>query len=69
MADVIKFNIDGVDINVKDNTARTNANQALAIAQEIEALDRLEIAYTSATETITITRTTHALTNGNGGGN
>lgn len=66
MADVKKFNIDGVDINVKDETARTDsssaltrANQAYAKAEEVEHLARLEISYNSATETITFTRTSN----------
>ena len=66
MADVKLFNIDGTNINVKDETARTNANtaiqtanQALALAEYIESLARLEISYNSTTETITFTRTTH----------
>ena len=66
MADVKQFNIDGTNILVKDETARTNANTAIntaneakAIAEYIESLARLEISYNSSTETITFTRTTH----------
>lgn len=66
MPDVKQFNIDGSNITVKDETARTNAsnavstaNSALALAQYIESLSRLEITYSSVTETITFTRETH----------
>lgn len=71
MADVKQFNIDGTDILVKDEIARTSAGTALAKAQEalelaeyIESLARLEISYNSSTETITFTRTTHEETQG-----
>lgn len=71
MADVKQFNIDGTDILVKDETARSIANTALTKAQEaldlaeyIESLARLEISYNSTTETITFTRTTHEETQG-----
>ena len=67
MPDVKQFVIDGTTINVKDETARTSATNAVTIAnnaltkvQEIEALERLTITYTSANETITFTRETHA---------
>lgn len=66
MADVVKFNIDGTDINVKDSTARTDAAAALALAQQIAALSRLEVAYTSATETISFTRVQPTNNGGNG---
>ena len=56
MPDVSKFNIDGTEINVKDGTARTDASQALTLAQQIAALSRLEVTYTSSTETISFTR-------------
>lgn len=66
MPDVKIFNIDGTDINVKDETARTNAtnaltraNQAYTKAEEVEQLARLEISYNSTTETITFTRTSN----------
>ena len=66
MPDVKQFNIDGTNIAVKDETARSNAStaiskaeEALAIAEYIETLARLEISYSSATETITFTRETH----------
>ena len=66
MPDVKQFNIDGTNISVKDETARTNANTAIstaneakAIAEYIESLSRLEISYNSSTETITFTRETH----------
>lgn len=63
MPDVKLFNIDGTDISVKDETARTmatnaesTANDAMALAEEIAELSRLEISYNSSTETITFTR-------------
>lgn len=56
MPDVSKFNIDGTEITVKDGTARTDATQALTLAQQIAQLSRLEVSYTSATETIAFTR-------------
>ena len=66
MPDVKIFNIDGTDINVKDEIARTNAtnaltraNQAYTKAEEVEQLARLEISYNSTTETITFTRTSN----------
>lgn len=58
MPDVRKFNIDGTEIDVKDSTARTDASQALALAQQIAQLSRLEVSYTSSTETISFTRVT-----------
>ena len=72
MPDVKQFNIDGTNIAVKDETARTNAStaiskaeEALSIAEYIETLARLEISYSSVTETITFTRETHEeVTNG-----
>lgn len=66
MPDVKQFVIDNTTIDVKDVTARadatqavTTANTALAKVLEIEALERLTITYSSATETITFTRETH----------
>lgn len=66
MPDVKQFVIDGTTINVKDETARTSsaaavatANSAMTKVEEIEALERLTITYTSANETITFTRETH----------
>ena len=66
MPDVKQFNIDGTNILVKDETARSNAStavskaeEALAIAEYIETLARLEISYNASTETITFTRETH----------
>lgn len=73
MPDVSVFNLGGQDINVKDATARGNAqsantaaneaaktaNEALKKAQEIEKLSRVTVSYTPATETIAITTTTH----------
>lgn len=72
MPDVKQFNIDGTNIAVKDETARSDANtaiqtanKALSIAEYIETLARLEISYNSSTETITFTRETHEeVTNG-----
>jgi len=66
MSDVAKFNIDGTDILVKDQTARTSAsaavttaNAAMAKAEYIESLARIVVTYTAANETITFTTETH----------
>lgn len=66
---VSKFNLGGEDIEVKDTTARTtastastNATNALNKVTELEKLSRVEVAYTSATETISITTGTHDVT-------
>lgn len=75
MPDVTTFNIGGTDINVKDETARTaaenaqntastaasNASQALQIAQSIEELGRVTIVYSAQNETITITTENHSV--------
>lgn len=74
MADVVKFNIDNTDINIKDETARTNAGTALNNSNTamqnastalnkviaLEQLTRIDITYTSVNETITITREDHS---------
>lgn len=73
MPDVSVFNLGGQDINVKDATARSNAqsantaaneaatkaNEALQKVQDIEKLSRVTVSYTPATETITIITATH----------
>lgn len=59
MPDVAVFNLGGQDINVKDATARSNANKALQKVEEVEQLSRVTVSYTPATETITITTATH----------
>ena len=73
MPDVSVFNLGGQDINVKDATARSNAqsantaakeaatkaNEALKKVQDVEKLSRVTVSYTPATETITITTATH----------
>lgn len=73
MPDVSVFNLGGQDINVKDATARSNAQSANTAAQEaattatkalqkieeVEKLSRVTVSYTPATETITITTATH----------
>ena len=73
MPDVSVFNLGGQDINVKDATARSNAqsantaateaaataNQALQKVEEVEKLPRVIAEYTPATETIKITTSTH----------
>lgn len=73
MPDVSVFNLGGQDINVKDATARSNAqsantaaNEAVAKADEalqkvqnIEQLSRVTVTYTPATETIKIITSTH----------
>ena len=76
MPDVTTFNLGGQDINVKDATARSNAqnantaateaattaNKALKKVEEVEKLSRVTIEYTPATETINITTATHTPT-------
>lgn len=66
---VSKFNLGGEDIEVKDATARTtastasaNATNALNAVAELEKLSRVEVAYTVANETISITTGTHDIT-------
>lgn len=73
MPDVTVFNLGGQDLNVKDATARSNAqnantaateaattaNEALQKVKEVEKLSRVTIEYTPATETIKITTATH----------
>lgn len=73
MPDVSVFNLGGQDINVKDATARSNAqsantaaneaatkaNEALQKVQDIEKLSRVTVSYTPETETIKITTATH----------
>lgn len=73
MPDVTVFNLGGQDINVKDATARSNAqnantaatqasataNEALQKVKEVEKLSRVTVEYTPATETIKIATATH----------
>lgn len=66
MPDVTVFNLGGQDINVKDATARstaqnanTTATEALQKIKEVEKLSRVTIEYTPATETIKIATLTH----------
>ena len=73
MPDVSIFNLGGQDINVKDATARSNAqsantaaneaattaNKALQKVEEVEKLSRVTVSYTPETETLTITTATH----------
>ena len=73
MPDVTVFNLGGQDLNVKDATARSNAqnantaateaattaNMALQKVEEVEKLSRVTIEYTPASETIKITTSTH----------
>lgn len=73
MPDVSIFNLGGQNLNVKDATARSNAqsantaaneasktaNEALKKAQEIEKLSRVTVTYQQPNETITITTGTH----------
>lgn len=75
MPDVSIFNLGGQNINVKDATARSNAqsastaaseaattaNEALKKAQEIEKLSRVTVSYDPTKETITITTATHTV--------
>lgn len=76
MPDVSIFNLGGQNLNVKDATARSNAqsantaateaaktaNEALKKAQEIEKLSRVTVTYQPTDETITITTATHTTT-------
>lgn len=73
MPDVSVFNLGGQDINVKDATARSNAqsantaateaantaNEALQKVKEVEKLSRVTVTYQPTDETITITTATH----------
>ena len=73
MPDVTTFNLGGQDINVKDATARssaqnantaateaaTTASQALKKVEAVEKLSRVIVEYTPATETIKIATSTH----------
>ena len=76
MPDVSIFNLGGQNINVKDATARSNAqnantaateaatsaNEALKKVKEVEKLSRVTVEYTAATETIAIKTATHTTT-------
>ena len=69
MPDVSVFNLGGQNINVKDATARSNAQsantaatEALQKVVEIEKLSRVTVEYTAETETIKITTATHTTT-------
>lgn len=73
MPDVTTFNIGGTEITIKDETARStaqnalskagtaenNANNALTKVTELENLSRVTVAYSADTETITITTGNH----------
>ena len=59
MPDVSIFNLGGQNINVKDGIARSNANQALQLVQEIEQFSRVTVSCEQQSETITITTATH----------
>lgn len=66
---VSKFNLGGQIIEVKDASARTNANtaninatNALNKVTELEKLSRVEVSYVADTETISITTGTHDVT-------
>ena len=59
MPDVSIFNLGGQNINVKDGIARSAANQAMQLVQEIEQLSRVTVSYEQTTETITITTENH----------
>ena len=73
MPDVSIFNLGGQNINVKDGIARStaqsanttaaeaksSADQALPLVQEIEQLSRVTVSYARNSETITITTGTH----------
>lgn len=76
MPDVSIFNLSGQNINVKDATARSNAqsantaatqaattaNEALQKVKEVEKLSRVTVSYAPNDETITITTATHTTT-------
>lgn len=76
MPDVSIFNLGGQNINVKDATARSNAqsantaaieaattaNEALQKVTEVEKLSRVTVSYAPTDETITITTATHTTT-------
>ena len=76
MPDVSIFNLGGQNINVKDATARSNAqsantaaneaattaNEALQKVKEVEKLSRVTVSYAPTEETITITTATHTTT-------
>ena len=76
MPDVSIFNLGGQDINVKDATARSNAqsantaatqaattaNEALQKVKEVEKLSRVTVSYAQTHETITITTAAHTTT-------
>lgn len=73
MPDVSIFNLGGQNINVKDGIARStaqsanttateaksSADQALQLVQEIEQLSRVTVSYDQSKETITITTGNH----------
>ena len=73
MPDVSIFNLGGQNINVKDGIARStaqsanttateaksSADQALQIVQQIEQLSRVTVSYNQSAETITITTENH----------
>lgn len=66
MSDVSTFTLDNVDITVKDSTARSDANAAIAQSSvnaqdiaDLKALSRLTVSYNASTETIAFTSTTH----------
>ena len=69
MADVNKFILDGTQIDVEDNIARSTASsasaQASANAQDIanlKALSRLTVSYDATTKAMTFTTTAHSTT-------
>jgi hypothetical protein len=69
MADVNKFILDGTQIDVEDNVARTTASaassQASANAQDIadlKALSRLTVSYDATTKAMTFTTSAHSTT-------
>lgn len=59
MPDVSIFNLGGQNINVKDGIARSAANRAMQLVQNIEQLSRVTISYNQSNETITITTANH----------
>lgn len=66
MSNVVKFNLDGEDIDVKDEEARSLASsassQVSSLATRVTALEnqsKLSISYNTSSETITFTTGTH----------
>jgi hypothetical protein len=66
MANVSIFDLNGTNISVKDDVARSTANSASAQSSQnaqdiadLKALSRLTVSYDANTETIAFSTTTH----------